>query len=152
MTCKSEQSLGGYEEYVGQHVDYAPLKTSDKLIGCLQNVNADIIVFTEMGLLHSQQVLSRLGIHNLVHQIVYRDFANLETYAKPEKEAYQQLQKNLAVEAGNIYFVDADLESEGIAQSLGWNTIQIPTVESQDSLLTSIYWVENIFQAFPDLS
>ncbi|PJF17757.1 putative pyrimidine 5-nucleotidase protein [Paramicrosporidium saccamoebae] len=151
MTCNSDQSLGGYDEYVKQRVDYESLKTSDKLIDCLQNSNADIIVFTELGLLHAQQVLFRLGIQGFVHQIVYRDFANTEACAKPEQEAYQQLQKSLAVETKNMYFVDADLKSAEIAQSLGWNILQVQNVDGQDSHSASIPWAKSIRQAFPNI-
>ncbi|PJF17773.1 Pyrimidine 5-nucleotidase [Paramicrosporidium saccamoebae] len=124
-----------YEEFLDNTIDYNLIDIDHALFSVLDSVKANIVIYTNSGVMHAERVLSELGVHKLVNAIVYGDHTSQGYYLKPNVESYIRVENLLNAKPGQLYFVDDRKKNVEVALSRGWNGAQV--VETGDSVVPS---------------
>lgn len=145
-----------YEEYLDNYVEYDRIRRDERLISLLEAINADIVIFTNSGWVHTRRILERLDILHLCHLIVFTDYQEASFPVKPDEEAYVRVERLMGnVTPEMIYFVDDNLKNVQAALDRGWNAIQIvedpPVAKVVSVTLRSTRYIYHIIDEFPIL-
>lgn len=140
-----------YERFLDENIDYSVVPRDARLPALLAKANADIIIFTNSGLVHTRRTLTELEVINLVHLIVYTDYAEPDFPAKPNPIAYERVEKLLNVHPSQIYFADDNVKNIKVARERNWNTVQIDEglSDAQVPTTTVIREIYDIDKTFP---
>jgi HAD superfamily hydrolase (TIGR01509 family) len=137
-------------------MDYSLIKHDPKLIELLQSAKADVIVFTNSGIMHTTQALKILGVLPYVDMAIYAECMDPGFVVKPSKESYERVEALLQTNPSNLYFLDDNQNNVRAAQERGWNAVQI--VESQEDAVVpcdnAVLAIKNVYATplvFPDL-
>lgn len=148
--------LADYETFIDGRMNYSLIKHDPKLVELLQSAKADVIVFTNSGLMHATRALEILGALPHVHMVIYSDYTDPGLVVKPYQEAYERVEALLQTDPSSIYFFDDSKENVRTAKERGWNAVQI--FESQEDAVVpcdnDIQTIENVhatFSVFPSL-
>jgi pyrimidine 5'-nucleotidase len=156
LMLKHNTDLTNYETFIDGIMDYSLIKHDPKLIELLQSAKADVIVFTNSGIMHTTRALEILGVLPHVHMVVYAKYTDPEFVVKPHQEVYEGVENLLQTDPSNLYFFDDSEENVRAAKERGWNAVQI--VESQEdtvvpgyNAIRTIKDVYATFSVFPSL-
>jgi pyrimidine and pyridine-specific 5'-nucleotidase len=144
-----------YERFLDKDINYNLISTDSALFNVLKSAKANIVIYTNSGVVHAERVLCELGIHELVNTIVYIDHTSQEFYVKPHLESYMRVENLLDTKPEHLYFVDDRKRNVEVAISRGWNGAQF--VEGGDSVVPSSKGIMQLSQlhdlpeVFPEL-
>jgi putative hydrolase of the HAD superfamily len=144
-----------YESFLDARLDYSRI-TKDEVLGAiLQAVDADVIIFTNSGRLHTIHTLTILGIAHLPHMIIFTNYDDPDFVVKPNPKAYELVERAVSATGNRIYFADDNPSNIRAALERGWNAVRIDeNVESTVVPCESVQSVETIYkiaQVFPEL-